>query len=79
MSGNENGPQESGMARLLPRVTFGLSAAVLAGVVAVSIPVAGTADGTGPQVVVTTAGLNAAINAVAGPATKETTCCGDPR
>jgi hypothetical protein len=82
----------SGAAWLLPKVTFGLGTAVLAGVVVVSVPAAPafltSADaptvtaaravapsGVGHQVI-TTAGLGAAINAVAVSLARETTCCG---
>jgi hypothetical protein len=64
-----------GAARLLPRVTFGLGAAVLAGVVAVSVPVAPAgATEAAAQQLVTTAGLDAAINGITP--LSLTTCCG---
>jgi len=67
----------SGAARLLPKVTFGLGAAVLAGVVIVSVPtVPPAARSAGQPVVATTAGLGAPLNAV-GASELETTCCGN--
>lgn len=60
----------SGKARLLPKVTFGLGAAVLAGVVVVTVPTA--------PAVPTTAGLGAVINAITGNSLFQTTCCGSP-
>jgi hypothetical protein len=70
------GRRPSGAARLLPRVTFGLGTAVLAGVAIVSVPAAAPAAGLAGQPAMTTAGLGAAVN-VAGSAVAETTCCGD--
>ncbi len=64
-----------GKVGLLPKVTFGLGAAVLAGVAVVSVPAAPTATGTAATVT-TTAGLGSAINAVTGNAIFLTTCCG---
>jgi hypothetical protein len=84
MTGNENstehpagGTEERrppGKARLLPKVTFGLGAAVLAGVVVVTVPASATAAGAA-GIVTTTAGLGAPINAVTGPSLFLTTCC----
>jgi hypothetical protein len=68
--------QRRGMIRLLPKVTFGLSAAVLAGVVVVTVPAAPSAVGEAAPQVMTTAGLGAVINVVTGSAARETTCCG---
>ena len=65
-----------GLARLLPTVTFGLSAAVLAGVVVVTVPAAPSTAGQAAPQVMTTAGLGAVINVVTGSAARETTCCG---
>lgn len=82
-----------GAAWLLPKVTFGLGTAVLAGVVVVSVPAtpaflampdtsavtavwAVVPPAVGRQVIMTTAGLGAAINAAAVSAARETTCCG---
>jgi hypothetical protein len=86
MTGNENSAQRqagrveerqsSAMARLLPKVTFGLGAAVLAGVVVVTVPVAPSATGVTDHGVTTTSGLGAAINAVIGITPFQTTCCG---
>ena len=64
-----------GKVRLLPKVTFGLGAAVLAGVVVVTVPTASTATGA-TGTVSTTAGLGAVINAVTGNGIFQTTCCG---
>ena len=64
-----------GKVRLLPKVTFGLGAAVLAGVVVVTVPTAPTATGAVGSVT-TTAGLGAVINAVTGNGIFQTTCCG---
>jgi hypothetical protein len=63
-------------ARLLPKVTFGLGAAVLAGVVVVSVPTAPAATGATGSVT-TTVGLGAVINAVTGNGIFQTTCCGE--
>jgi hypothetical protein len=49
---------------------------VLAGVVVVAVPPALTASGEAAPQVMTTAGLGAVINVVAGSAGYETTCCG---
>jgi hypothetical protein len=65
----------SGRVRLLPKVTFGLGAAVLAGVVVVTVPTAPTAAGAAGTVT-TTVGLGAVINAVTGNGIFQTTCCG---
>jgi hypothetical protein len=62
-----------GAARLIPAVTFGLRAAVLAGVVLVSspgLPQAAAAPGSAP--VLTTMMLS---NAASGMGLDETTCC----
>jgi hypothetical protein len=64
-----------GKVGLLPKVTFGLGAAVLAGVAVVSVPAAPTATGVAATVT-TTAGLGAVINGVTGNAIFLTTCCG---
>ncbi|HLX50515.1 MAG TPA: hypothetical protein VKS82_19485 [Streptosporangiaceae bacterium] len=82
MSGTEtNGMDETGprgqqeparaasMARLLPSVTFGMRAAVLAGVVVAGVPAA--ANALSPAV---TAGLSGPITQVIGMGW--TTCCG---
>jgi hypothetical protein len=69
----------SGKVRLLPKVTFGLGTAVLAGVVVVSVPTTttATAPATGAAgAVATTVGLGAVINAVTGNGIFQTTCCG---
>jgi hypothetical protein len=73
---NAGEQRSSGKARLLPKVTFGLGAAVLAGVVVVTVPVTTTAVGAAGTLT-TTAGLGAAINAVTGNGIFQTTCCGD--
>jgi hypothetical protein len=81
-----------GAAWLLPKVTFGLGTAVLAGVVVVSVPASPAllTRADAPAVtavravvpagvghqVITTVGLGAAINAVAVSVARETTCCG---
>jgi len=70
-AGQAEEQRSPGKARLLPKVTFGLGAAVLDGVVVVSVPAAGA--GT----VTTTAGLGAVINAVTGNGIFQTTCCGE--
>jgi hypothetical protein len=67
--------RSSGKVRLLPKVTFGLSAAVLAGVVVVTVPAAPTAT-VAAGTLTTTAGLGAVINAVTGNGIFQTTCCG---
>jgi len=72
--------QPSSMARLFPKVTFGLGAAVLTGVMVVTVPVApvgASATSAPSQRITTTVGLGAVINAVAGSTAYETTCCGD--
>jgi len=75
--------QPSSMAALFPKITFGLSAAVLAGVMVVTVPGAPSAPGAqsaigaATQRVMTTAGLGAVINEVVAP--YETTCCGDKK
>lgn len=66
----------SGKARLLPKVTFGLGAAVLAGVVVVTVPTAPTATGAAGRTT-TTVGLGAVINSVTGNGIFQTTCCGE--
>jgi hypothetical protein len=66
----------SGKVRLLPKVTFGLGAAVLAGVVVVTVPSASTVTGAAGSVT-TTVGLGAVINAVSGNSMFLTTCCGE--
>lgn len=77
--------QLSSMAALFPKVTFGLSAAVLAGVMVVTVPGvpdalgAQSATGAATQQVMTTAGLGAVINAAAGITPYETTCCGNKK
>jgi hypothetical protein len=58
------------MARLLPSVTFGMRAAVLAGVVVASVPA--VASAAAPTV---TAGLSGPITQVTGMGW--TTCCGN--
>jgi len=71
--------RSGGRARLLPQVTFGLGAAVLAGAVAVTVPAAsaaGPAAGGASGTVTVTVGLGAVINAVAGTGMLQTTCCG---
>ena len=85
MTENENSAQHqtgeleerpsSGKVRLLPKVTFGLGAAVLAGVVVVTVPTAPAVVGAAGTVS-TTAGLGAVINAVTGNGIFQTTCCG---
>jgi hypothetical protein len=85
MTDNKNGVERqtgeleerrsSGKLRLLPKVTFGLGAAVLAGVTVVTVPAAPTAAGA-TVTVTTTAGLGAVINAVTGNGIFQTTCCG---
>ena len=67
--------RSSGKVRVLPRVTFGLGAALLAGVVVVTVSPAPTATGAAATVA-TTAGLGAAVNAVTGNGMLLTTCCG---
>jgi len=67
----------SGASRLLPTVSFGLRAAVLAGVVAVSLPAPGITSATAGRVVApaaTTVALSGAINMVSN--NVNTTCCG---
>jgi hypothetical protein len=71
----EEESRPSSGARLLPHVTFGVGAAILAGVMVVSVPVTPPAAGAATQRAVTTAALGAAIN-VAGIHTALTTCCG---
>ena len=62
---------------LLPKVTFGLGAAALAGAVVVTVPSAPAATGAaGGGTVTVTVGLGAAINAVTGTSVSITTCCG---
>jgi hypothetical protein len=69
---------ESQGLRLIPKVTFGLGAAILAGVAVVSVaPGASAAALTGMERVMTTAALGAGINAASGAslAGPESTCC----
>jgi hypothetical protein len=62
---------------LLPKVTFGLGAAALAGAVVVTVPAAPAANGAAGTATVTVhVGLGAAINAVTGTSVSITTCCG---
>jgi hypothetical protein len=62
---------------LLPKVTFGLGAAALAGAMVVTVPAAPAAAGAAGSVTVTvTVGLGAAINAVSATGLSITTCCG---
>lgn len=65
--------------RLIPKVTFGLGAAILAGVVVVSVAPSASAGAAGAERVVTTGALSGAINAAGGVgmAGAQTTCCGD--
>ena len=72
---DHSAPHQTGKALLLPKVTFGLGAAVLAGVVVVTVPAAPVAVGAAGTVT-TTAALGAAINAVTGNGIFQTTCCG---
>ena len=67
--------RQSARARLLPKVTFGLSAAVLALAVVVAVPIAPSAVGAAGQRVMTTVGLDAVINSVVS--SPQTTCCGE--
>ena len=72
---SEATPQVS-PARLVPRAAFGLSAALLAGVVVVAVQPGGPAAKGAPEQVLAAAGLSAPINEVIGgdnPAL--TTCC----
>jgi hypothetical protein len=62
---------QAGMARLLPKATFGLGAAVLAGVAVVTVPAPAAAGAAGT--VTTTAALGAVINAVTGNGIFQTT------
>jgi hypothetical protein len=64
-----------GKAGLLPKVTFGLGTAVLAGAVAVAGPAAPAATGAAGTATVTV-GLGAVINAITGTGMAQTTCCG---
>ncbi len=68
--------RSSGQVGLLPKVTFGLGAAVLAGAMVVTVPTAPAATGAARTVTVTV-GLGAAINALTGTSVSMTTCCGD--
>jgi hypothetical protein len=63
------------MARLFPKVTFGLGAAVLAGVMVVLVPAEAHPNVPAGGHVITTIALDAVINAAAGIAAYETTCC----
>jgi hypothetical protein len=77
--GNPEVRRPSGHGRLLPKVTFGLGAAVLAGAVAVTVPAApaaAAAAGSATGTVTVTVGLGAVINVVAGTGMLQTTCCG---
>lgn len=77
-TGKPEEPRSSGKVRLLPKVTFGLGAAVLAGAVVVTVPAAPVAAGAaGTGTVTVTVGLGAVINAVTGTGMSQTTCCGD--
>jgi hypothetical protein len=86
MTGNENSvtrqtgeladQRPPGRAGLLPKVTFGLGAAVLAGVVTVAVPAAAPAAASAGGSVSVTVGLGAVINAVTGTGLAQTTCCG---
>ena len=73
--GDRNERNETAGPRLIPRVAFGVGAAVLAGVVIVTIPPAYSGPGgSGP--VMTTTALGAVMNGTGGPPnTNETACC----
>lgn len=60
---------------LLPKVTFGLGAAALAGAMVVTVPAATAATGAAGSVTVSV-GLGAPINAVSAAGLYITTCCG---
>lgn len=68
--GQQESARAAGMARLLPSVTFGMRAAVLAGVVVAGVPAA--ANGAPTPV---TAGLSAPITQAISMYT--TSCCGN--
>jgi hypothetical protein len=72
---------ESQGPRLIPKVTFGLGTAILAGVVVVSVAPSASAALTGVERVMTTAALGAGINAASGAslAGPESTCCSGDR
>jgi len=64
--------------RLLPKVTFGLSAAILAGVVVVAVTPAAPAGAAAPESVMATAGLSGAFGGPGGFSTTlpmQTACC----
>jgi hypothetical protein len=74
MSGKDDRTQGP---RLIPKVTFGISAAVLAGVFVVAVAPGPSAALAGSERVLTTASLVAVINGTGGdiPSTNETACC----
>jgi hypothetical protein len=67
--------EKTSKAGLLPKVTFGLGAAALAGAMVVTVPAASATTGAAGSVAVTV-GLGAAINAVSATGLSITTCCG---
>ncbi|MCW2893509.1 MAG: hypothetical protein JWO75_2998 [Actinomycetia bacterium] len=69
---------ESPSPRLLPKITFGTSAAILSGVIVVAVAPVSSAAQPGAEQVMTTSTLGGVINAAAGPsiASVQTTCCG---
>ena len=67
--------ERPGKVGLLPKVTFGLGAAALAGAMVVTVPAASATTGAAGSVAVTV-GLGAAINAVSATGLSITTCCG---
>jgi hypothetical protein len=75
-----DGGRAAAAARLVPKVSFGLSAAILAGVLIVALPPASSPGAPGSAGVTVTAGLNGpgAINGAGGnppPVANQTACC----
>jgi hypothetical protein len=73
----EPGGRADGTARLLPKLSFGLSAAILAGVVIVAVAPVPSASAAGQGSVMATAGLNGAFDGPGGftPTTMQQTAC----
>jgi hypothetical protein len=71
------GGRAGGPARLLPKLSFGLSAAILAGVVVVAVAPVPSASAAGPGSVMATAGLSGAFDGPGGlaPTTMQQTAC----
>ena len=75
--GEQKGGRTAAAARLVPKVSFGLSAAILAGVVIATVSPGPSASTPGSEGVMVTAGLSGVINGAGGntPVTMQTACC----